>query len=706
VVGDGVARVVRTVEELGGHVDRVAGDGALVLFGAPVAHEDDAERAVLAGLRILQAIEAYAAEVAAQRGIEGFAVRVGVETGLAVLAPLGGTRPIEFGATGDVLNTAARLEAAAEPGSMLVGPRTFRLTETCFTWDEPVELWLKGKADVVVAHRPRFPRAPGGRRARGDDRAPLVGRNPELETLRRALDELLSGKGGVLLLTGEPGLGKTRLIRELRRRVERSSSARGRPQWLEGRCVSYGERLPFLPFQVLMRDWLGAAPEQSEAEVGALLDERLARLVGERAPELRPFLGPVLGLTPRLEDDARLGGLRPEDVQLRTFAAVGQLVARLADRGPVVMVLDDLHWADASSLELAEHLLALADEAAVLLVLSGRPEEEHAWARLRERAVRDLPRRVQTVALTALAREVDRELLGALVGGAPLPSELEQRMLERAEGNPFYLEELVRSLVDAGALVREDGGWRFEGQAEVQVPETIEKLILARVDLLSPVARELLFAAAVLGRRFTRPLLESVAGDASSLPELRRAELVLEGRRWPEEEYRFKHHLIQEATYGSLLKRRRLELHRRAAEAIEAAFAERVEERLGILAHHWGGAGEPERALEYHLRAGDRAWRIAAVREAVDHYGAALDAARGLELDARDGRVRHTRFQRGLLRLYLGKVRQGGEDIEAALEGARASGSRRSSTNTTRIRSTTRPRSRRTGARSRTRPSR
>ncbi len=671
VVGDGVARIVRAAEELGGHVERVAGDGALILFGAPVAHEDDAERAVLAGLRILAAIDGYADALARERGLEGFAVRVGIETGTAVLAALGGTRPIEFGATGDVLNTAARLEAAADPGTMVVGPHTFEVVETCFDWAEPRELSLKGKAGVVLGHRPLAVRSPDGRRRPAAEEAPLVGREPELAALTEALDRLRAGTGGVVVLSGEPGLGKTRLLRELRRRTE----ARSPSLWLEGRCLSYGQRLPYFPFQVLLRDWLGGAPDGADADLARRLEERVADLLPGRALDVRPFIASVLGIAQRPEDAARTAGLGSDDLQAASFGAVTELLRELTREAPVVLALEDLHWADATSLALTESLPVLAAECPLLIVLTARLDAQSTLARLATEASRRLPDRTVRLELSALAEEADRALLGALSGGAGLPPELERRMLERAEGNPLYLEELVRALVDAGALVRVNGGWRHDPRVQVQVPETVEKLVLARVDVLSPVARELLSAAAVLGRRFTRELLAQVAGDASALEELIGAGLVLELSAAGEGDYRFKHHLIQEATYGSLLKRPRQELHRRAAAAIEAASAGRVEEPLGVLAHHWTNAGDLERALDLHVRAGDAAEFVGAPDEALEHYAAGRAAAEELGLAPGDRRVARVamRLARALVRTGRG---DGFHELETALAGAREIGDR------------------------------
>jgi ABC-type oligopeptide transport system substrate-binding subunit len=286
-----------------------------------------------------------------------------------------------------------------------------------------------------------------------------------------------------------------------------------------------------------------------------------------------------------------------------------------------VLALEDLHWADPTSVQLLEQLLSLAEEAPVLLVLSLRPERDHPSWGLREHAGREFPHLLREIDLGPLG-DADGELLAALVAPATLPAELERRVLEAADGNPFFLEELVRSLADVGALVRTDDGWRFDHAVEVEVPPTVEKAILARLDRLSAPARNLVTAASALGRTFALPLLEGVLGEvpADSLHELQRLGLVRQSRRWPQPEYRFRHALIQETAYRTLLAEQRTQLHRRAAEWLEERYSERDAEGLGLLAYHWLRAEDEEKAADYLLRAGDKARLEYALDEAIEHY--------------------------------------------------------------------------------------
>jgi ABC-type oligopeptide transport system substrate-binding subunit/class 3 adenylate cyclase len=624
LVSEAVARIVHAVEEFGGTVKDLAGDGVLALFGAPVTHEDDPERAVRAALRIVQQIGDYGHEVASAWGIEGIAVRVGVNTGPVVLGPLGAGRRIEYTAFGDTVNVAARLQSAARPASVLVGAPTHRLVESLFRWGEPKELELKGKSTTVRAFEVEGAKHVSGkvRGLRGAP-SPLVGRERELATCRAALDEVMDGAGGILFVTGEAGIGKSRLLAELRDLLEAPDAERP-ALWLEGRCVSYGESLPYWPYRELLREWLGAGIDEPELRVRVTLRRNVDRLFGARANEIYPYLGAMLGLSLEPDATALLAELSPEALQYRTFEVVVELLARLAEDGPVVVAIDDLHWADATSIQLTEKLLGLVEASAVLLLLAARPEREHPFWRLKERADRWLPHRTRDIALETLIGDADRELLQALVGRGTLPAELERRVLEDAEGNPFYLEELIGSLADAGALMREGDSWRFDHEVDIDLPSTVEKVILARIDRLNPECHRILTAAAVLGRRFGLPLLEGVSGGngdlRESLSELQRLDLLREGRRWPQPEYRFKHVLIQEAAYRTILSEDRSRLHRKAAEWLEERYVGHEDEVFGLLAHHWLAAADEDKAVAYLSRAGDKARQEYALDEAIGHY--------------------------------------------------------------------------------------
>ncbi len=624
VVGDAVARMVSAVETFGGTVKDLAGDGVLALFGAPIAHEDDVERAIRAGLRIVEDIGAFGSEVAHAWGVEALNVRVAIQTGPVITGAVGAGSRVEYGALGDAVNTASRLQAQAEPGTVLVGEASRKLADAVFTWGPGRKLDLKGKAEHVEAYvATGLTGAPARAPRAGGATTPMIGRDAELADAREAAAAVLAGAGRIIDVTGEPGIGKTRLIHELERSFTTADAARGRTLWLEGRCVSYGESLPYWPFRDLLRSWLGVQADEPELRVRVALRRQIDRLFGPEGAETVPYLAALLESTHEAGVAERLAELSPEALQFRTFEVVRRLIARLADDGPVAIVLEDLHWADATSLQLLERLAGDTEHVALLVVLTSRPERDHPSWRLREDVARELPHRTTPIALTALSGEAGRDLLHALVGADALPEDVQGLILDPAEGNPFFLEELVRSLIDAGALVHGDEGWTFDDGVAVEIPPTVEKVILARIDRLHASAHGTLTAAAVLGRSFGLPLLEAVTDQGavrSSLTELMRLDLVREGRRWPEPEFRFKHALIQETAYRTLVAEDRRRVHRRAAEWLEARRAGREHEGAGLLAYHWLGAADEGKAIHYLTLAGDRARQEYALDEAIAHY--------------------------------------------------------------------------------------
>ena len=612
VVGEAVARMVHAVEEFGGTVKDLAGDGILALFGAPTAHEDDAERALRAALRIVEEVRKFSRDVERSFGVDSLAVRVGVNTGTVVVGPVGAGSRVEYGATGDAVNVAARLQAAAPADGVLAGAETRRIAERQFAWGDRQALKLKGKADEVPAYQVNGALAP----ARQDADTPLVGREQELATAAQAIAEVAEGAGSILFVTGEPGIGKSRFLAELRRTADQ-------PLWLEGRCVSYGESMQYWPFRELLREWLGLALDDPELRTRLALRRSVERVAGDGAGDLLPYLALLLGLTQDPESRERLSELSPEALQYRTFEVVHDLFERLAASGPVIVVLEDVHWADPTSLQLAEQLLRVTEDAAVLLVITQRPDPDHPSWRLRELAARKFPHRTRELELQALSGDAERELLHALVGEGTLPPELERRLLGQAEGNPFFLEELVRSLADAGALQHENGEWRFDHDTAIDVPPTVEKVILARVDRLELAQRAALTAASVLGRSFGLSLLAGVAGGEEELREplreLQRLDLIRQSRRWPQPEFRFKHVLIQEAVYRTIVGTERRRLHREAAQWLEER-TDAADDALALLAHHWLAAEDEAKAADYLTRAGDKARQEYALDEAIGHY--------------------------------------------------------------------------------------
>jgi ABC-type transport system substrate-binding protein/class 3 adenylate cyclase len=606
------------VERYDGTVAQLLGDGLLAIFGAPLAHEDDSERAVRAGLAIQRALAGYAREVEAAYGVT-LAARIGLNTGPVVVSAEAEDGDERYNALGDTVNVAARLqEVATTGGGLVLGPETARLVGDCFELEPLGDLELKGKRLPVGAFRV------AGEREAGTEapQAPLVGREFELTVLQRAMDGLAEGRGVIVSIVGEPGIGKSRLVAEAIR------GYRDRIRFVEGRSVSYAENFPYWPIRDLLREWLGIGVTTPEARSRLELKAELAHLLSEEAEGAYPFIASLLGIALEPDAAARVRELNRESLQRETFEFFGELVCRLSAETPLCLVLEDLHWADDSTLELLEALLPVTDEAAVGLLLLHRSEREHGSWRLGERARQRHPHRYREIELRPLPDDASRTL-AANVAGAELPESVARLLTDRAGGNPFFLEEALHDLVERGALRRDDGRLVLAvGEDELSVPALVQGALQARLDRLEPATRETVSIAAVIGRTFGLPLLERILPHdqlVSSLSDLQRLDLVVETRRRPSPEYRFRHGLVQEVAYASLLEATRRKLHRRVGDALEQLYPESRDEIYGLLARHSTEADLPEKAADYLLKAGDAARALYADQEALGHYERARD---------------------------------------------------------------------------------
>jgi ABC-type transport system substrate-binding protein/class 3 adenylate cyclase len=630
---DEIVRLMREeVERFGGTVAQLTGDGVLALFGAPVAHEDDSERAVRTGLAIREALARYGEEVGPSYGIE-LGARVAVNTGPVVVPARDEPPDRLYNALGDTVNVAARLQSH---GDLVVGPETVRQLGDRFLLEPLGELELKGRSTPTAAYR-----VAGEREAPAQAAAtPLVGREAELARLEEVLGELVEGRGAIVVLSGEPGIGKSRLKTEAREHFD------DRVRFVEGHAVSYGAEIPYWPVRELLRDWLALGVSEPEARVRLELRAGVAAALGDEADEAYPFIASVLGLPLEPELERRLHELSRDSVRQQTFDAAYRLVCALAQEQPLCLVLEDLHWADEATTALIEALLP-ASEDAVAIVLSFRAEGDHPALDLADRARRRYRHRFLELELTPLSPGAARQLAVA-TAQAELPEQVADLLAERSGGNPFFLEEALRDLIERGVLRRLNGGLELADGDRVAVPTLVQEALQARLDRLTQEAREVVMTAAVVGRSFEMPLLERLIPAVDlrpALSELQRLELVVEERRRPAAQYRFRHGLVQEVAYRRLVEAQRRELHRAVGEALEELYRDSPEEVFGLLARHYSEADEPERAVEYLLKAGDAARALYAENEALELYGQALAF---MERTGDEARARETLLKMGL----------------------------------------------------------
>jgi predicted ATPase/class 3 adenylate cyclase len=625
------SRLRGELERYGATVEKFIGDAVMAVFGAPAAHEDDAERAVRAGLRILEAMKELNAE---QPGL-GLEVRVGIATGEVVVSLAARPEIGQHFVAGDVVNVAARLQHAAPPGAVVVGGLTQRLTRDKIGYESLSPVAVRGKSKPLELWRAAGVRARAGAEVRWPSPTPFFGRQAEFIALQSALRRATWEPGVQLVtITGEPGVGKSRLVSEFHGWIIEQPDLVG---WRQGRCLPYGEGVCFWALGEVVKAQAGILESDDEAEAREKLAtaiDAVAAMDGDQV-WLRSRLGPLVGLT-----DPSWASGQPQSQQ-ETFSAWRLFLEAVARDRPLVVVIEDAHWADPALLEFIEHLVAWSEGAAILVVVTARPEvyeRSPAWGGGRRNAT--------TVALGPLTAAETGQLLAALLAGVVLPAEMQTTLVDRVGGNPLYAEQFARLVVDRGLLTGGGSGPGLIAAEKLPLPDTVAALIAGRLDGLPAERKALLADAAVLGRVFWSGGVVAVGdrGEADvriALRDLARAEFV---RRVPmssvahQEEYSFWHALLRDVAYGSLPRKVRAAKHLAAAHWLEELAGARVADYAELLAYHYQTAlectkeaGDTARAAElaeptarYLVIAGDRAFDLAAAT-APAHYQRALD---------------------------------------------------------------------------------
>jgi class 3 adenylate cyclase/tetratricopeptide (TPR) repeat protein len=667
LVNAALSQLSQCVYRYDGTIDKYIGDAIMAVFGAPKAHEDDPERALRAALDMQAALAEFTKNppLPLNGSID---VHVGISTGNVVSGLIGIKGREDYTVMGDAVNLASRLEDLSPPSQIFVSEDTYRRTRHIFSFNDLGDQRIKGRVEPIRIYQALGLRSqPASMRGLTSARYPLVGRQNEAQALAAAIQALVKPQGGIVLVEGDAGIGKSRLVTEVRRKLERSGAAL---HWLEGRGLSYGLSLNFHLITDVLRHHLGVSGEDEDVRIWTRLEASTRQLMPHRAEEIIPYLAILLGLPLQGNAIDKVPQTNPQLLQERTFAAFGEWAVAVAARRPLVLAFDDMHWADPNSIALIEHISRLSENHPLLIICVSRPDQGSPYWRIRQQATQNLGDKLIHLQLNPLTDNEALELVHSVLDLESLPPELEYLILRRAEGNPLFVEEILRTFIEQGTLVQENGRWRADWPvADTELPETLQGMLTARIDRLDDATKRVVQIAAVIGRVFRKSVLARVVDDdqvlSSSLRQLLDASIIRQrsDANEPDTEYIFKHILTQEAAYQTLLAQQRKVYHREVADALARLYWERGEAFIGasLVATHYEKAEVWPRALRYLERAGDGMRAAFSNQEAVDYYSRALDIAAEVSGEEIDERQRLVLFEkRGGLRSTLG-------DVEGAL---------------------------------------
>ncbi len=643
------------VTKYGGILEKYVGDAIMTVFGVPLSHENDPERALRCGLEIIETMGDFNVAHATNLNLH-----MGINTGMVIVGGIGTSNRQEI--MGDTVNVASRLKDLAKPGQIFVGPATYRLTKDIFDFQELGPISLKGKTKPVSAYRLLSVHGMKKYLVRSIG-SPMVGRNIEFSSFIGNIGRLLAGQGSIISVVGDAGLGKSRLLAEVKKQVTGWNLL-----WLEGKALSFCKAISFWPFLQIIKACAEITEEDDEREAWERLENKVSAMFPDQADEILPYLASLLALEVKGGLEDRVKYLDGEAMGRQIFRATRRFFERLSMENPLLLIFEDLHWADQSSIELLEHLFPLVREVPIIICCVSRKDSQSPAVRLREISARDYADRYTEIIVAPLSPADSTKLFGNLLKIKDSTSRLVNLIMQKTEGNPFFIEEVMRSLIDIGVVYQEvpTGYWQIAKSIEhLTIPHTLRGVIVARIDCLDEDTKEVLKIASVIGRSFFYRVLRAVCDEKQQLDKhlekLQQLELIREKSLFPELEYSFKHTLTQEITYESILLKHRRELHRQAGRCFEELFAGRLEEFYGLLAYHFAQAEDWEKAQYYLFKVGDRAVKVAADAEALFHYRQAMAAHERAFGDRWDP------FQRAVLERKMGEAFfRRGEHYEAA----------------------------------------
>jgi len=578
-----------------GSIDKFTGDGVMALFGAPVAHEDHAQRACYAALAIQKAIGEYGVKIEKECGVE-FKMRVGLNSGPVIVGAVGNDLRMDYTAIGDTTNMASRMESMAKPGTIMVSADTHKIARDFFKFQTLGKVEVKGKEEPVEAYQlieageveTRIEAAV----ARGLTK--FVGRQREIAALKEAFEKAQSGSGQVVGIVGEAGVGKSRILLELMGMLPK-----GEYTYLESWCLHYGGSMAFLPLLNMLRSYFDIKGGDREFVVKKKMEEKIDQL-DEKLKDILPPLHDLLSLN--VEDEEYIN-LEPQQKRERTFEAIRDLLIRDSQNNPLILAIDDLQWIDKTSEEFLTYLIGWLANARILLMLLYRPEYAHLWASKSY---------YSQISVDQLSTSTSAELVQSILEEGEVVSELKELITTRGGGNPLFMEEFTHTLLENGSIQKKDHKYVLSTKAsDIKVPDTIQGIISARMDRLEENLKRTMQVASVIGRDFAYRILQTITGMREELKSyllnLQGLEFIYEKSLFPELEYIFKHALTQEVAYNSLLLKRRKEIHEKIGKAIEEVYPDRLEEFYEMLAHHYSRSENSEKAYRYLKLSGDKA---------------------------------------------------------------------------------------------------